>query len=97
MELRARFQDLYGERLDRLVLFGSRARGDNDPDSDYDVLVVLKDKTDNRAEWKRVREMIADLSLRFDTVVMPIFCDSDTFESGDYSIYRNVRQEGLAI
>jgi len=27
--------------LARLVLFGSRARGDNEPDSDVDVLVVI--------------------------------------------------------
>ena len=30
--------ELYGPMLDRLVLFGSRARGDARPDSDYDVL-----------------------------------------------------------
>lgn len=28
-------------RIDQLILFGSRARGDHRPDSDYDVLVVV--------------------------------------------------------
>lgn len=28
--------------IDRLVLFGSRARGDHRPDSDYDLLVVAR-------------------------------------------------------
>ncbi len=32
----------------RMVLFGSRARGDADPDSDMDVLVVLE----GNASWK---------------------------------------------
>ena len=32
----------YGSRLDRVVLFGSRARGDAHADSDYDVAVFLK-------------------------------------------------------
>ena len=32
----------YGARLERAVLFGSRARGDHRPDSDYDVAVFLK-------------------------------------------------------
>ncbi len=40
---RAAIADLYGERIERVVLFGSRARGDARPDSDYDVLVFLKD------------------------------------------------------
>jgi hypothetical protein len=31
-----------GERIRRIILFGSRARGDARPDSDYDLLVVLR-------------------------------------------------------
>lgn len=33
---------LYGRRLERIVLFGSRARGDARPDSDYDVAIFLR-------------------------------------------------------
>ena len=34
---------LYGDRLERSVLYGSRARGEARPDSDYDVMVFLRD------------------------------------------------------
>ncbi|MGH7961742.1 MAG: nucleotidyltransferase domain-containing protein [Candidatus Binatia bacterium] len=40
-----RFKSLmlaHGVPLHSIVLFGSRARGDHDPDSDYDVLVVVE-------------------------------------------------------
>ena len=40
-ELRKRFEVFYGNRLAHMVLFGSRARGDAEQDSDFDVLVVL--------------------------------------------------------
>jgi predicted nucleotidyltransferase len=33
---------MYGERAERVVLFGSRARGDAHRDSDYDVAVFLR-------------------------------------------------------
>lgn len=33
---------MYGERLERVVLFGSYARGDAGPDSDYDVAIFAK-------------------------------------------------------
>ena len=32
----------FGDRIERVVLFGSRARGDSHPDSDYDVAVFLR-------------------------------------------------------
>ena len=39
---RAALDRLYGDRIERVVLFGSRARGDAREDSDYDVAVFLK-------------------------------------------------------
>ena len=41
-ELKDRLAFAYGERLHAVVLFGSEARGDARPDSDIDVLAVLK-------------------------------------------------------
>jgi predicted nucleotidyltransferase len=43
VRFRAALGEVYGPRLDRVVLFGSRARGDAGPDSDYDVAVFLKE------------------------------------------------------
>ena len=44
----------YGDRLERAVLFDSRARGDARPDSDYDVAVFLRDMPDRFAELDRL-------------------------------------------
>ena len=40
---RAALDALYGDRIERVVLFGARARRDARPNSDYDVAVFLKD------------------------------------------------------
>ena len=32
------------DRLDKVILFGSRARGDDKPFSDYDILIVVPEK-----------------------------------------------------
>jgi uncharacterized protein len=58
---RAAVTEIYGERVARVVLFGSRARGDAVPDSDYDVAVFLHDMPDRFAEMNR----LADLSTSF--------------------------------
>lgn len=33
----------FGARLERVILFGSRARGESEPDSDYDLLVIVNE------------------------------------------------------
>ena len=41
-ELRERLQERFGDRLAKLTLFGSKARGDGDEESDLDVAVVIR-------------------------------------------------------
>lgn len=67
--LKKELEVLYGARLKRTLLYGSRARGDHQPDSDYDVLVVLDGPIDRRIE----RERLSALSVRltWDTVTYP--------------------------
>jgi predicted nucleotidyltransferase len=58
---RAALDTLYGARLARVVLFGSRARGDEHAESDYDVAVFLKTMPDRWVELDR----LADLRVSF--------------------------------
>lgn len=58
---RAAVADAYGERVERVVLFGSRARGDARPDSDYDVAVFLHDMADWGQEANRLADICTDL------------------------------------
>ena len=48
---RAALEEIYGDRLERVVLFGSRARGDARLDSDYDVAVFLENFVDRWQRW----------------------------------------------
>jgi predicted nucleotidyltransferase len=88
--------DLYGPALDRVVLFGSRARGDAKADSDYDVAVFLKDMQDRRAEWNR----LADLRVRFLDAGGPFF-EGIPFRAADYQkrtpLMQEIRRDGLTL
>ena len=88
--------ELYGAELDRVVLFGSRARGDAGRDSDYDVAVFLKHMDDRRTE----RNRLADLRIRFieDTGV---FIDAQPFPAAAYRertpLMHEIRRDGVTL
>jgi predicted nucleotidyltransferase len=41
--LRDELEATLGSNLERIIMYGSRARGEDTPDSDLDILLVLKD------------------------------------------------------
>jgi len=53
----------------RIVLFGSRARGDGREDSDYDLLVVVDEAANRRAMSIAIRRSFEDLPVAADVVV----------------------------
>ena len=62
-ELRRGYEQIYGDRMVKLVLFGSQARGEAREDSDIDVLVVLKGPVEPAKERDRIGEFRAALCL----------------------------------
>jgi uncharacterized protein len=56
----------------RIVLVGSRARGDAREDSDYDLFVVLDDVPDKRAARTAIRRALSDLPISKDVVVASV-------------------------
>ena len=62
---------LYGNRLEREVLYGSRARGGARPDSDYNVAVFLRHMDDRGAELWRLADLSSSLVMKPATSCMP--------------------------
>ena len=95
-QFRAALDEMYGARLERVVLFGSRARGEARPDSDYDVAVFLKDYTDRWAE----ADKIADLALRVLTET-GAFIHAMPYRAAQYNerspLMHEIRREGLEL
>jgi predicted nucleotidyltransferase len=55
--VRTALGEIYGDRIERAVLFGSRARGDARADSDYDVAIFLTSLPDRWAELDRLARL----------------------------------------
>jgi predicted nucleotidyltransferase len=95
--LKQALTELYGDRLLHLTLFGSQARGDAEPGSDIDVLVVLKPPVNPGEEIKRTGKAVADLSLHYDVVISCLFIDEAHYQTRNSSLLRNIRKEGVPL
>jgi uncharacterized protein len=96
-EFRRGLENIYGPRLDRLILFGSQARGDAQPDSDIDVLVVLQGVVRPLEEGRRISTFLGELCLRRDVVLNCVYMSSERASSADTALLRNARAEGVAV
>ena len=76
-EFRTRLQQLYGERLEQVILFGSQARGDAVEGSDIDVMIVLKGEVKVGEEIARTSQLCSDLSLAYDVALSRIFTSNE--------------------
>ena len=87
---------LYGDKIERVVLFGSRARGDALPDSDYDVALFLKDMPDRWAEFDRLVGLRVNLLDTYDAdfTVLPFKGSDYTRETG---LMDAIRTEGVLL
>jgi predicted nucleotidyltransferase len=95
-ELRQGLESLYGDRLDGLYLFGSYARGEADPESDIDVLLVLDHVSDYPGEVDHTGVLASELSLRHGLSLSRVFMSRRAWTEGTDFFVKNIRQEGVA-
>ena len=89
----------YNIEIDKIILFGSRARGDYREESDWDILIVTKEKLDWRVRKKFLGEILrifAKRNMRVDTLII----DSNNLEeykNWEGFVYHYAVEEGLKI
>jgi uncharacterized protein len=96
-ELRSYLQELYGERLAEVILYGSQARKDAASDSDIDVLVVLQSSVDYVDEIERTSEFISALCLKYAVLISCAFVSIERFQHVNSPFFLNVRREGILV
>ena len=94
--------EILGDRVKKIILYGSYARGDYDKSSDIDIM-ILTDLNDN--EILEYREEILDYAYdiewnnNFDIVVSPLIKNIDKYNKRIDVIpfYMNIQKEGVII
>jgi len=96
-QLRQEFTRIFGESLEAMYLYGSQARGDASPDSDIDVLVVIRGDFNYFDFLHQTDEITASLALAHDVVISRVFVSKEKLERSQRPFIINVRKEAMAI
>lgn len=94
---RADVSEAYGDRVTRVVLYGSRARGDERPDSDYDIAVFLRDMPDRFAEVHRLADIGTAILYDMGGVVNALPYGAETYNDPRMPLMHEIRREGVDL
>ncbi len=97
-DLKQSLQGLLGDRLLRMTLFGSRARGDFDEDSDYDIAVIVRGLT--RELKHQILDKVAEIELEYLTplsTLVLIEVEFDRLKAKERRIALDIEGEGIPL
>ncbi len=80
----------------KIILYGSRARGDFEEWSDYDVIVIVSVK--NKSIEERIDKIAWDMNYRKLVSIIPVVCAESKFREEKYEpLFMNIKREGILL
>ena len=99
-KIKDRSEKLFGQALDKIILYGSYARGDYTDESDIDIMIILNcSDRDVRKMRRMATEIASDISLEQDVFLSILLRDKKHYEENIefFPFYRNISREGVAV
>ncbi len=100
-ELVERLYRRYGDDLLRVALFGSKARGDYDEESDLDVFIVARiSDADYLKHRREILHWTVDLMLDYGPVISPLIYDEAAYaqlRKWNLLLHREIEQDGISL
>ena len=94
-------KETFSEKLDSVILYGSYARGDYTPESDVDIMILVRGIAPEEL-WKYKEPIIqkeSELGLQYDMLISATIKDIETFSKylDVLPFYQNVMKEGIKV
>ena len=82
-----------------IILYGSFARGENRPDSDLDILILIDKEKIGWEEEKKITNPLYDIELETSQVISPIIITKKDWEYKYYftPLYANIKEDGITL
>ena len=96
-EVKKCLEEIYGDKLKRIILYGSYARGDFTDGSDIDLIILLEDMKKPLAEREKYFNEIWELDLKYDTVISIIPFEEEEYKIRKLPVILNAKREGISV
>ncbi|MGM9570547.1 MAG: nucleotidyltransferase domain-containing protein [Phascolarctobacterium sp.] len=99
-ELTEQIYNLLGDKLEKVVLYGSYARGDNTEESDVDVLVLTNmAPEENRKILWTLNKIFSRVGLEHDILLSMFLLDKNSFHARKpiLPFYQNIEKDGVVV
>ena len=91
-----RLKKQFGNKIKKVILFGSRARGDNEQFSDYDFLVICNKVSNDIRRY--IDELENEILLSKFALISTFLISEEEFKTRIFEPYlMNVRREGILL
>ena len=94
-QVKAHLVKEYGERIKKVILYGSYVRGETTRDSDIDILVLVDQSLNPFEVRESLSDLLFDIILNEGELVSVIVVPEDFFESYNSPFILNVKKEGV--
>ena len=94
---RPTLQEIFGNVLERIILYGSVARGTQTAESDIDIAVIVRRYTEDMHE--KMIDLTVDLELEYNKVLSVLLIDYDNFREWEdvLPFYKNMKKDGIML
>jgi len=96
-ELIEKLKLIYGDNLVKVILYGSKARGDSREDSDIDIMIILRDFKNKVEEIKKVSAIVSSINFIYEVFISPVILRKKDYEIANILLVRNVIKEGFDL
>ncbi len=94
------YRTIYGENIVEIRLYGSYARGNENQDSDIDIVAIVRgERLKLQEQLTEVWNQTDDISLEYETIISPTVIPYGEFQKWkeDLPYYRNIEKEGIRV
>lgn len=90
-------QGVYGDRLQGVVLYGSEPRGEAAPESDVDILVLIKGPVVLGRDLQTIIRALYPFQLELFRPTQATPVNVKAFDAGEFMLYRIAKEEGILL